>query len=252
MENAGVAVDCALDGERAVEMVKAAQREGRPYQVVLLDGETPGMDGLEISRRIRGEITENAPILALSSYDWPEVEEEAKAAGVDVLLSKPFFLTSFRQKVEAYLSCGQPEAEPASAGGENVLRGMHILVAEDNEINAEILEELLDIAGASCRICGNGQLVAEAFEGSAPGDYQLILMDVQMPVMNGYEATRVIRDCGHPLALTIPIIAMTANAFAEDIRDALEAGMNAHVSKPIDMAVLERTVRAVLEGVKAP
>ena len=95
-------------------------------------------------------------------------------------------------------------------------------------------------------------LVAEAFEGSAPGDYQLILMDVQMPVMNGYEATRVIRDCGHPLALTIPIIAMTANAFAEDIRDALEAGMNAHVSKPIDMAVLERTVRAVLEGVKAP
>ena len=222
MENAGVAVDCALDGERAVEMVKAAQREGRPYQVVLLDGETPGMDGLEISRRIRGEITENAPILALSSYDWPEVEEEAKAAGVDVLLSKPFFLTSFRQKVEAYLSCGQPEAEPASAGGENVLRGMHILVAEDNEINAEILEELLDIAGASCRICGNGQLVAEAFEGSAPGDYQLILMDVQMPVMNGYEATRVIRDCGHPLALTIPVIAMTANAFAEDIRDALE------------------------------
>ena len=252
MENAGVAVDCALDGERAVEMVKAAQREGRPYHVVLLDGETPGMDGLEISRRIRGEITENAPILALSSYDWPEVEEAAKAAGVDVLLSKPFFLTSFRQKVEAYLSCGQPEAEPASAGGENVLRGMHILVAEDNEINAEILEELLDIAGASCRICGNGQLVAEAFEGSAPGDYQLILMDVQMPVMNGYEATRVIRDCGHPLALTIPIIAMTANAFAEDIRDALEAGMNAHVSKPIDMAVLERTVRAVLEGVKAP
>ena len=252
MENAGVAVDCALDGERAVEMVKAAQREGRPYQVVLLDGETPGMDGLEISRRIRGEITENAPILALSSYDWPEVEEEAKAAGVDVLLSKPFFLTSFRQKVEAYLSCGQPEAEPASAGGENVLRGMHILVAEDNEINAEILEELLDIAGASCRICGNGQLVAEAFEGSAPGDYQLILMDVQMPVMNGYEATRVIRDCGHPLALTVPIIAMTANAFAEDIRDALEAGMNAHVSKPIDMAVLERTVRAVLEGAKAP
>ena len=116
MESAGVAVDCALDGERAVEMVKAAQREGRPYQVVLLDGETPGMDGLEISRRIRGEITENAPILALSSYDWPEVEEAAKAAGVDVLLSKPFFLTSFRQKVEAYLSCGQPEAEPASAG----------------------------------------------------------------------------------------------------------------------------------------
>ena len=123
---------------------------------------------------------------------------------------------------------------------------MHILVAEDNEINAEILKELLDMAGASCDIVENGKLVVEAFENSGPGQYQLILMDVQMPVMNGYEATRAIRGLGHPLALTMPIIAMTANAFAEDVRDALEAGMNAHVAKPIDMAVLEQTVRAVM------
>ena len=114
--------------------------------------------------------------------------------------------------------------------------------------NAEILGELLDMAGATCDICENGQMVTEAFSLSSPEQYQLILMDVQMPVMNGYEATRAIRDLGHPMALTIPIIAMTANAFAEDIRDALEAGMNAHVAKPIDMAVLEQTVAAVLEA----
>ena len=173
--------------------------------------------------------------------------EEARAAGIDAFLSKPFFLTSFRQKVEAFLSRGH-QVEPAPAGGESALRGMRILVAEDNEINAEILKELLDMVGAACRICENGRLAAEAFEQSAPGEYQLILMDVQMPVMNGYEAARTIRDSSHPLALTIPIIAMTANAFAEDIRDALEAGMNAHVAKPIDMALLEQTVRAVMEA----
>ena len=248
MEGTGAAVECAPDGERAVEMVRAAREENRPYQVVLLDWKTPGPDGLETVRQIRREIPEGGPVLVLSSYDWPEIEEEARAAGIDVFLSKPFFLTSFRQKMEAYLGGRRQEAEPASGGGESVLRGMHILVAEDNEINAEILEELLDMVGATCRICENGQLAAEAFETSSPGEYQMILMDVQMPVMNGYDATRVIRDSGHPLARAIPIIAMTANAFAEDIRDALGAGMNAHVAKPIDMAVLERTARAVLEA----
>ena len=110
------------------------------------------------------------------------------------------------------------------------------------------LGELLDIEGATCDVCENGELVVRAFETSVPGQYQMILMDVQMPVMNGYEATRAIRDLDHPLAKSIPIVAMTANAFTEDIRDALEAGMNAHVAKPVDMAVLEQTVRVVLAG----
>ena len=191
------------------------------------------------------------PILMLTSYDWPEIEEEARAAGVDAFLSKPFFLTSFRQKMEVLF--GQ-ESEQEANKEQSVLEGMHILVAEDNEINGEILTELLDMAGAFCEICENGKLVVEAFEKSHPGQYDLVLMDVQMPVMNGYEATKTIRDLGHPLALTIPIIAMTANAFAEDIREALEAGMNAHVAKPVDMTVLEQTVKAVLaakeEGIK--
>ena len=246
MEGAGVAVDYVLDGRTAVEQVKQAMQAGRPYHVVLLDWRMPGMDGLETARRLRLEIPREVPILVLSSYDWPEIEEEALAAGVDAFLPKPFFLTSFRQKMDTVL--GRAGPAPESGGVQSSLEGIHILVAEDNEINAEILSELLDMAGATCDICGNGQLVVESFAHSQPGQYQLVLMDVQMPVMNGYEATRQIRALDHPLARSVPIIAMTANAFAEDIRDALEAGMNAHVSKPIDMAVLEQTIHTVLSS----
>ena len=205
--------------------------------------------GVETARRIRQADPDGPPILVLTSYDWPEIEEEARAAGVDAFLPKPFFLTSFRQKVDSILNrTAPPLSERAEEKKASVLQGMHILVAEDNEINAEILRELLQIVGASCDIFENGQLVVDAFAQSEPGAYQLILMDVQMPVLNGYEATRALRRLDHPLARTIPIVAMTANAFAEDIRDALAAGMNAHVAKPVDMRVLEQTVQTALEG----
>ena len=130
----------------------------------------------------------------------------------------------------------------------NILQGMKFLCAEDNELNAEILTELLKIEGAECTICENGEEILKAFEQSAPGDYDMILMDVQMPVMNGYEATKAIRRSSHELAKTIPIIAMTANAFSEDIQHSLAAGMNAHVSKPVEMKVLEKTIRSIKSG----
>ena len=139
------------------------------------------------------------------------------------------------------------QAEKDEPAG-NVLKGMRFLCAEDNELNAEILMELLKIEGAECTICENGKRVLEAFEQSAPGDYDMILMDVQMPVMNGYEATKAIRGSSHELAMTIPIIAMTANAFSEDIQHSLAAGMNAHVSKPVEMKVLEKTIRSIKSG----
>ena len=135
---------------------------------------------------------------------------------------------------------------------DNILQGMRFLCAEDNELNAEILMELLKIEGAECIICENGERVLETFEQSAPGDYDMILMDVQMPVMNGYEATKAIRRSSHELAMTIPIIAMTANAFSEDIQHSLAAGMNAHVSKPVEMKVLEKTIRSIKSGGGAP
>ena len=134
----------------------------------------------------------------------------------------------------------------------NILQGMRFLCAEDNELNAEILTELLKIEGAECTICENGEEVLKAFEQSAPGDYDMILMDVQMPVMNGYEATKAIRRSSHELAKTIPIIAMTANAFSEDIQHSLAAGMNANVSKPVEMKVLEKTIRSIKSGGGAP
>ena len=130
----------------------------------------------------------------------------------------------------------------------NILQGMRFLCAEDNELNAEILTELLKIEGAECTICENGEEILKAFEQSAPGDYDMILMDIQMPVLNGYEATKAIRRSSHKLAKTIPIIAMTANAFSEDIQHSLAAGMNAHVSKPVEMKVLEKTIRSIKSG----
>ena len=155
-------------------------------------------------------------------------------------------LIDLRIAEDRFVSSAEQAEKDEPAG--NVLKGMRFLCAEDNELNAEILMELLKIEDAECTICENGKRVLEAFEQSAPGDYDMILMDVQMPVMNGYEATRAIRRSSHELAKTIPIIAMTANAFSEDIQHSLAAGMNAHVSKPIEMKVLEKTIRSIKSG----
>ena len=155
-------------------------------------------------------------------------------------------LIDLRIAEDRFVSSAEQAEKDEPAG--DVLKGMRFLCAEDNELNAEILMELLKIEGAECTICENGKRVLEAFEQSAPGDYDMILMDVQMPVMNGYEATKAIRRSSHELAKTIPIIAMTANAFSEDIQHSLAAGMNAHVSKPIEMKVLEKTIRSIKSG----
>ena len=155
-------------------------------------------------------------------------------------------LIDLRIAEDRFVSSAEQAEKDEPAG--NVLKGMRFLCAEDNELNAEILMELLKIEGAECTICENGKKVLEAFEQSAPGDYDMILMDVQMPVMNGYEATKAIRRSSHELAKTIPIIAMTANAFSEDIQHSLAAGMNAHVSKPVEMKVLEKTIRSIKSG----
>ena len=155
-------------------------------------------------------------------------------------------LIDLRIAEDRFVSSAEQAEKDEPAG--NVLKGMRFLCAEDNELNAEILMELLKIEGAECTICENGKRVLEAFEQSAPGDYDMILMDVQMPVMNGYEATKAIRRSSHELAKTIPIIAMTANAFSEDIQHSLAAGMNTHVSKPVEMKVLEKTIRSIKSG----
>lgn len=242
----GIEVQYALDGAAAVETVCAEHEKGADFDLILVDWKMPEMDGIETVRRIRRMIPSDISIMILSAYDWSEIEQESVQAGVDGFLSKPFFLSNFKQAIINLKSGGRTE----TAGEEEEdgsLMGMHFLAAEDNELNSEIIAELLDMMGATCELAANGREAVQKFEESQPGTYDAILMDIQMPVMDGYEATRAIRAGSHPDAARIPIVAMTANAFAEDVHEAMKAGMNAHIAKPLDVDVLRRVIRQLDE-----
>ncbi len=247
MADTGVKVDYALDGMAAVAKVEQAVKDKKDYNIVLLDWKMPGMDGLETARRIRAKFGRDLPIMVLTSYSFEDIEKEAREAGIDMFLSKPFFVSNFRRAIMQISADGadadiEPEREDVS------IEGLKILAAEDNEINVEILLELLEIEGAECDVAVNGQDAVNKFEASDPGRYDVIFMDVQMPVMNGYEATRAIRASSHKDAKNIPIIAMTANAFDDDVKAALESGMNAHLAKPIDMTKLKQLIAKIRDG----
>lgn len=248
MKDTGVKVSYATDGITAVSMVEKAHIAGEDYNVVLLDWKMPNIDGVETARRIRACVGADVPILILTSYDWGEIEEEAKEAGINAFLTKPFFVSGLRQTIEQMKGIDTSAKEAVESSENLSIRGMRFLVAEDNEINSELLMELLEMEEASCEIAVNGKEALEKFESAEPGSFDMILMDVQMPVMDGYQATEAIRACLHPDAETIPIAAMTANAFAEDIENAFAAGMNAHISKPIDMKVLKTTVTQLVRN----
>jgi len=244
MAGTGVSMQFALNGKTAIHSVKQAHESGRDFDLVLLDWKMPEMSGIETARHIRKILPKNTPILVLTAYEWEDIEDEALSAGIDGFLPKPFFFSNFKLTIER-MHATKVDGDKKVENG--VLEGLHILAAEDNELNSEILREILDMKGAVCEIAENGKQALDTFSSSDENKYDLILMDVQMPVMDGYEATRAIRACGHPRAKTIPIIAMTANAFAEDIQKALSAGMNDHISKPIDLDLLERTVKEAMK-----
>ncbi len=245
MEGSGVSVDISLSGEAGIKQVRECEERGQYYDVILLDWQMPGqMDGPETARRLREILPGHVPILFLTSYDWNEIEDQASCVGADGYLPKPFFVSAFMEKI-LELPKEETPVHPEdgfATEGHGSLEGYYFLVAEDNEINAEIVQEFLDMDGASCELVENGLLAVERFRDSEPGRFDAILMDVQMPVMNGYEATRTIRALDREDAKKVPIIAMTANAFSEDVKDALDAGMNAHVAKPIDMELLRVAV----------
>ena len=234
MAGTGVSMQFALDGATAVRMTQSANKEGRNFDLILLDWKMPGMDGLETARQIRATVPAHIPIMILTAYDYEEIRDEGLSVGIDGFLSKPFFLSNFKEVVRTLDKSRVTETVDVGAS----LKGRHFLCAEDNELNAEILAELLDIEGATCDRACDGKEAVEMFSAAPAGTYDAILMDVQMPVLDGYGATRAIRALDLPQAASIPIVAMTANAFADDIRDALNAGMNAHVAKPVDMANL--------------
>ena len=239
MAGSGVEFDAAYSGETAVELVRKEYAAGKEYNTIILDWQMPGMNGLDAAREIRKIIPIDTPVLFLTSYDWTEIETEALEIDVDGFLAKPFTTMNLKEKLI------EVEHFKNSVAKEDIsldLKGMHFLVAEDNELNAEIITELLKAEGASCDVSENGQLVVERFTSAPEHTYNAILMDVMMPVMNGYEATKAIRSSKHPEALTIPIVAMTANAFVKDVQDALDSGMNAHIAKPINMETLKNTL----------
>lgn len=240
MEDTGVHVEAAYSGEEALRMRNG--EDGKDYDVVLMDWKMPGMDGIETAGRMKEVCAGNVPILLMTAHDWETLEKEALEAGIDGFLAKPFFVAVFKEKILEILGERSLENQHLDTLSEGGLFGKHFLVAEDNEINAEIIEELLDIEEATCEIVGDGRQAVERFSGTQPGSFDAILMDIQMPVMNGHEAARAIRALDRQDAKLIPIIAMTANAFAEDVKDAMEAGMDAHIAKPVDMELLKQTL----------
>ncbi len=240
MADTGVHIDYTLQGAQAVEMVLQAKAEQRHYDVILVDWKMPEMDGLETTQKIRAIIPQDVPILVLTAYEWTEIEQPAAKAGISAFLPKPFFVANFRERL-MQLQADRRKGQEVEQD-ENVLAGRHFLVAEDVELNAEILNEILAMQEVTCKVVENRQQAVEEFVRARPGLYDAILMDVQMPVMNGYDATRQIRLLRRPDAALIPIIAMTANAFTEDVKEALDAGMNAHVAKPVDPQQLSGTL----------
>ena len=242
METTGVITDHATDGETAIRMMRENRENGMPYDLILLDWKMPDLDGLETARLIRKNYSEKIPILLLTAYDWGEIEQEAKEIGVNHFMPKPFFMTTFKEAIRRIMG----DLKRIESEKDDVIAGRNILVVDDIEVNRIILVKILQTMGASCDVAQNGQEALKKFVSSRPDEYDIILMDVQMPVMDGYEATRAIRVCAHPAAGTVPIIAMTANAFVDDVRDAIDAGMDAHVAKPIQIDKLKETIGQVL------
>lgn len=264
MRETGVRMEYALDGRTSVDMLSTAHDEKDDFDIVLLDWQMPGMDGIETAREIRKILPPDVLIIILTAYDYSEIEVEARKAGVDGFMSKPFFTQELARAImgtERYAEDTGAEVdievqqESDDELPEDSMAGLSVLAAEDNELNAEILTELMNIAGATVTVVPDGGAAVERFMTSEVGEFDIILMDVQMPVMNGYEATRAIRALAEDVslstekieeALSIPIIAMTANAFSDDVQNSIESGMNAHVSKPLDMKVMRRTIHEVL------
>ena len=245
LQQIGMRVEWTLSGKEAVLRTRQAVMRNDNFSVYMIDWLLPDMNGVEVTRRIRQEVGENVPIIVLTAYDWSNIEEEAKAAGVTTFCSKPLFLSGLRKCLNSVMAA-ENKGELAASKESVCIKTGRILLAEDNELNQEIAMAILEDSGFTVEVAGNGKIAVEKLEASEVGYYQLVLMDVQMPVMNGYEATKAIRSLKNQDLATIPIIAMTANAFEEDKQEAIRCGMNGHIAKPIDVDVLFETLRKML------
>lgn len=241
----GILSQWVLTGIECVDEVLTAHKTGEDYDVCLIDWKMPDMDGIEVTRRVREFVGPDTTIIIITAYDWAPIEQSARAAGVNAFLTKPIFASTLYNTLLSVTGIERVLKVPDKPKLHHSLDGRRVLLAEDNELNREIAVEILKMAGMEIDCVENGLEALERFlqDGDA---YDLILMDVQMPVMGGYQAVRAIRQSAHPRAKSIPIVAMTADAFHEDIVKANEAGMNGHLSKPIDSNLLYQMIETVI------
>lgn len=247
LENMGISSCWVLSGTECVEKVIDAHKTGGDYDVCLIDWKMPDMDGIEVTRRVRGYVGPDTTIIIITAYDISSIEQSAREAGANAFLSKPIFSSTLYNTLISATGVERAVHIPDKENEMLDVEGRHVLLVEDNELNREIAVEMLKIMGINATCACNGKEAADMFL-SHGDDFDLILMDVQMPVMNGYQAADAIRRSGHKRAKAIPIIAMTANAFHEDVVKAYEAGMNGHLAKPVDLKQLYRTIKSQMEG----
>lgn len=236
----GINAEWTLSGEKAIELALSRHSRGEDYQIILLDWKLPGMNGIQTARRLREHLGEEVPILLISAYDWSEFETEARDAGISGFISKPLFKSTLFYNLRKYVDKENTQEEDRGRG--KVFEGRRILLAEDNELNWEVAKELLSDMGAEMEWAEDGQDCLEKFEAAPEGYYDLILMDLRMPRMTGYEAAESIRKLSRPDAQRIPIFAMSADAFPEDVQRCLACGMNGHIAKPVDTTALAKVM----------
>jgi CheY-like chemotaxis protein len=254
LETLGMKPEGVFTGSDAVKMVREHHKNDSDYFAVILDWKMPGMDGLDTAREIRKAVGEDITIIIISAYDWSDIEQEARQAGVNMFISKPLFKSRLAHLFNKLV--GQEEeilsSEPINKLEEMDLLGYRALLVEDNDLNAEIAEVILKSTGMEIDRAENGAVAVDMVCEHANHVYDIIFMDIKMPKMNGYDATRVIRNIGGEYYKNVPIIAMTANAFAEDVQAAISAGMNEHMAKPIDLESLARVLHKWIISKETP
>ena len=246
IESLGASAELAQNGLEALGMIEHRHLAGRDYDAIIIDWRMHEIDSLETIRRIRAEIDADIPILLISAYDWSDIEDRAKEAGANAFISKPLFRSKLYDKINDLIGAESRSVEPEDDYSD--LQGLHILVAEDNDINWEIISAILAMYGITTDRAENGRVCVDMMRAAAKGSYELIFMDVQMPEMNGLDATRAIRKLEDPWAASIPIVAMTADAFSENVMECLDAGMNGHIAKPVDIKLVIKEIRRIKDG----
>ena len=254
LNDLGMKAEGVSRGADTVERVVGRHRENRDYFACIIDWKMPDMDGIAVTRAIRQEVGRDVPIIIISAYDWSDIEQEARSAGANAFISKPLFrsrlVKTFRSLVKGAATVEQDK--PFVALEEIDLTGGRVLLVEDNELNAEIATEILKMTGLTVERVSDGIEAVDRMTECEDGRYDMIFMDIQMPRMNGYDATRAIRAMDRNDCRQVPIVAMTANAFAEDVHAAKTVGMNEHIAKPLDLHVLAKILKKWIPSRRCP